>query len=181
MNRIRELAQDMRAEEQRLFRLRTVAADRSQSLAAMVTTSGSGLVLVLAGISIILVRRSATARDEAEARLRDNNLNLESTVQERTADLREANDEIQRFAYIVSHDLRSPLVNIMGFTSELEELRHDIFRRIATLSRDAAAQTMPETANATSSRTSMPPTSNCRRTSPRRSASSNRRSARWIG
>ncbi len=41
--------------------------------------------------------------------LRDNNLNLEATVDERTADLREANDEIQRFAYIVSHDLRSPL------------------------------------------------------------------------
>jgi hypothetical protein len=113
----------------------------------MVTTSGSGLVLVLAGISIFLVRRSATARDQAEARLRDNYLNLESTVQERTADLREANEEIQRFAYIVSHDLRSPLVNIMGFTSELEELRHDIFRRIATLSRDATAQTVPETAN----------------------------------
>jgi signal transduction histidine kinase len=65
--------------------------------------------------------------------LRDNNLNLEATVDERTADLREANEEIQRFAYIVSHDLRSPLVNIMGFTSELEELRGDIFRRIATL------------------------------------------------
>ncbi len=55
-------------------------------------------------------------------------------MDERTADLREANEEIQRFAYIVSHDLRSPLVNIMGFTSELEELRGDIFRRIASKS-----------------------------------------------
>jgi signal transduction histidine kinase len=53
--------------------------------------------------------------------------------------LREANDEIQRFAYIVSHDLRSPLVNIMGFTSELEELRRDIFRRIAALCRPGDA------------------------------------------
>ena len=85
------------------------------------------------------MRRSARARDDAEAQLRDNNLNLEATVDERTADLREANDEIQRFAYIVSHDLRSPLVNIMGFTSELEELRGDIFRRIATLGRASAA------------------------------------------
>ena len=33
---------------------------------------------------------------------------------------RQANEEIQRFAYIVTHDLRAPLVNIMGFTSELE-------------------------------------------------------------
>src|SRR5690606_24424435 len=35
-------------------------------------------------------------------------------------ELSRANEEIQRFAYIVSHDLRSPLVNVMGFTSELE-------------------------------------------------------------
>jgi signal transduction histidine kinase len=100
--------------------------------------AGSGLVIALAAISIFLVRWSSRARDNAESRLRDNNLNLEATVDERTADLREANDEIQRFAYIVSHDLRSPLVNIMGFTSELEELRGDIFRRIATLDRAGA-------------------------------------------
>ena len=102
------------------------------------TIAGSGLVIALAGISIFLVRRESEARDEAETRLRDNNLNLEATVDERTADLREANDEIQRFAYIVSHDLRSPLVNIMGFTSELEELRNDIFRRISALAQAAA-------------------------------------------
>jgi signal transduction histidine kinase len=99
----------------------------------MVTVAGSGLVVLLAGISIFLVRRSTRGRDKAEAQLRDNYLNLEATVDERTADLREANNEIQRFAYIVSHDLRSPLVNIMGFTSELEELRSDIFQRISAL------------------------------------------------
>jgi signal transduction histidine kinase len=138
MNRIDGLADQMRAEEEHLFALRTESADRSQTLAASMTGIGSGLVVVLAGISIFLVRRSARARDDAEAQLRDNNLNLEATVDERTADLREANSEIQRFAYIVSHDLRSPLVNIMGFTSELDELRGDIFRRIAALGRVAA-------------------------------------------
>jgi signal transduction histidine kinase len=135
---IREVSAAMRAEEERLFGMRTINADRTQVLASSVTIAGSSMVIALAGISIFLVRRSSRARDEAEAKLRDYNLNLEATVDERTADLREANDEIQRFAYIISHDLRSPLVNIMGFTSELEQLRGDIFRRIARLGQDAA-------------------------------------------
>ena len=42
------------------------------------------------------------------------------------AELKESNEEIQRYAYIVSHDLRAPLVNIMGFTSELEAVRDEI-------------------------------------------------------
>ncbi|MGX1322429.1 signal transduction histidine kinase [Bradyrhizobium sp. USDA 377] len=130
---ITNLANAMIREEERLFRQRSVNADRSQTLAASLTGIGSGLVVVFALISIWLVRRSARMRDEAETRLRDANLNLEAVVDERTADLREANNEIQRFAYIVSHDLRSPLVNIMGFTSELEELGGDIFRRVSSL------------------------------------------------
>jgi signal transduction histidine kinase len=132
-NAIRDVAASMAREEERLFALRSVNADRSQTLAASMTGIGSGLVVVLALLSIWLVRRSARARDEADERLREANLNLEATVDERTADLREANNEIQRFAYIVSHDLRSPLVNIMGFTSELDELGGDIFRRIGGL------------------------------------------------
>jgi signal transduction histidine kinase len=143
---IRDLGLAMSAEEQRLFAQRTINADRTQQLASLVTIAGSALVILLAGVSIFLVRRSARARDDAEARLRDTNLNLEATVDERTADLREANEEIQRFAYIVSHDLRSPLVNIMGFTSELEELRADIFKRIAALGRAAAAAPPPPAA-----------------------------------
>jgi signal transduction histidine kinase len=144
---IREVGAAMRAEEERLLAMRTINADRSQVLASSVTIAGSSMVIALAGMSMYLVRRSSRARDEAEARLRDNNLNLEATIDERTADLREANDEIQRFAYIVSHDLRSPLVNIMGFTSELEELRNDIFTRIAQLGRAAApAAAIPEDA-----------------------------------
>jgi signal transduction histidine kinase len=145
VDKIAEIADVMRAEEDRLFALRTATADRTQQLASVVTVAGSGLVIALAGIAIFLVRRSSRARDEAETQLRDNNINLETTVDERTADLREANDEIQRFAYIVSHDLRSPLVNIMGFTSELEELRGDIFKRIATLAREQSA--VPATAD----------------------------------
>ncbi|MDB5543532.1 MAG: fhlA [Hyphomicrobiales bacterium] len=45
---------------------------------------------------------------------------------EAEAELKESNEEIQRYAYIVSHDLRAPLVNIMGFTSELEAVTGDV-------------------------------------------------------
>jgi signal transduction histidine kinase len=145
---IHDLADAMRAEEDRLFAVRTANADRSQQLASIVTIAGSGLVVMLAGISMFLVRRSAQARDEAETQLRENNLNLEATVDARTADLREANEEIQRFAYIVSHDLRAPLVNIMGFTSELEELHNGIFQRIAALTpAQATASAQPMAAD----------------------------------
>ena len=61
-------------------------------------------------------------RDE----LRHTNANLEAIVEARVGDLRLANDEIQRFAYIVSHDLRAPLVNVLGFTSELDAARGDL-------------------------------------------------------
>lgn len=65
---------------------------------------------------ISYTRELAYARRSVE----DLNAGLEERVKERTADLGKANEEIQRFAYIVTHDLRAPLVNIMGFTSELE-------------------------------------------------------------
>lgn len=89
-------------------------------LLTWVTAAGSLLiVLFAAGASWTVVqytRELMAARTELQAL----NVGLEERVAERTEALTQANDEIQRFAYIVSHDLRSPLVNIMGFTSELE-------------------------------------------------------------
>ena len=48
-------------------------------------------------------------------KLKDKNIEIEK----RSATLSSANEEIKSFAYIVSHDLRSPLVNMKGFTGEL--------------------------------------------------------------
>jgi signal transduction histidine kinase len=76
-------------------------------------------MLVAAG-SVAVIINYTRDLDRSRAALRRLNEGLEDEVRARTADLQRANDEIQRFAYIVSHDLRSPLVNIMGFTSELE-------------------------------------------------------------
>lgn len=68
---------------------------------------------------MICVSRDITEQKRAEDALRQAHDELERRVEERTAELRDANEEVRRFAYIVSHDLRAPLINIQGFVSEL--------------------------------------------------------------
>ncbi len=67
-----------------------------------------------------LAMRYTRDLEAAQAAVAEANAGLEERVAERTAALAAANAEVQRFAYIVSHDLRAPLVNVMGFTTELE-------------------------------------------------------------
>ncbi len=117
----------------------------------LVAIDSIGIVLVL-GIAVMvgfgLRRALAELRDAGAAlvaandRLGQANETLEQAVRERTADLTEANDEIQRFAYIVSHDLRAPLVNVMGFTSELETVNAVVGRYVAELAAQPG-QTVP--------------------------------------
>ncbi len=84
-------------------------------------TIGSALVIIfVVGGSVWSVALYTRQLVHAQQELAALNLGLEERVRERTAELGRANEEIQRFAYIVTHDLRAPLVNIMGFTSELE-------------------------------------------------------------
>lgn len=85
------------------------------------TIAGALVIAVVIGgsvwVAVSYTRELIRARGEVQTLA----AGLEERIRERTVDLRRANDEIQRFAYIVTHDLRAPLVNIMGFTAELEE------------------------------------------------------------
>ena len=110
---------------------RTRKSERLGVLTVAMNAMAGLLVLVLAILSAWVVRRYVGEIQRAREELDAVNSGLEDTVRDRTAALTRANDEIQRFAYIVSHDLRAPLVNVMGYTSELEQAGKIIDKAIA--------------------------------------------------
>ena len=89
-------------------------------LLELVTTIGGALIILFGIAAMALVFRAVRTAVAARREVESLNVTLEDRVLQRTEALSRANEDIQRFAYIVSHDLRAPLVNIMGFTSELE-------------------------------------------------------------
>ena len=130
---IRQTAEKMSAfEAEQLVRRNRAQLD---SLKLFYVVGGIALLLLLGVLisAVLVVLRYNRELAAAQVGLRDANLGLEKAVQNRTAELMRANEEIQRFAYIVSHDLRSPLVNVLGFTAELDEARKIIHAHLEEL------------------------------------------------
>jgi len=61
-------------------------------------------------IGLVGIDRDITVRKRAE-----------EEVKRYLAEVEIANEEVKQFAYIVSHDLRAPLVNLKGFSAELQK------------------------------------------------------------
>lgn len=119
----------------------------------------SRLVLLVTFMAVLAVTGLALGalsaeRRRAEVSLRQANDELESRVQSRTAELVETNavlerrtaelarknEEVEAFVYIVSHDLRAPLVNLQGFSRELKHSCDDLDQALShvEMSKDVA-------------------------------------------
>jgi signal transduction histidine kinase len=110
----------MQAEEEALLARRTQEQHRIEQGFYVVLGITALLLAVVGALTFASLASYTRELNASREALRRANTGLEAAVQERTGQLSRANSEIQRFAYIVSHDLRSPLVNVMGFTAEME-------------------------------------------------------------
>jgi PAS domain S-box-containing protein len=77
---------------------------------------------------VVLVHQDITQRKNAQEalaktqqELKDYAVNLENTVADRTAKLRETVQDLEAFSYSIAHDMRAPLRAMRGFASILEE------------------------------------------------------------
>ncbi len=149
MQEIRTIANRMRADERQ--RLRTRIADQQEMDREVISTYIAGLVVMLGLLFWAgrLIETYALRRDQAESEIRHLNATLEQHVQEidslnrgleqrvaeRTVELekanfslRRSNADLQRFAYIASHDLQEPLrmvASYMGLISRRYQGRLD--------------------------------------------------------
>jgi signal transduction histidine kinase len=155
LKRIREVATSMVATERGLLAEREAGQKQLVQLFYALLAIAGLLVLVVGTMTYAVIQRYTRDLMASRRELRRLNEGLEDAVRARTSELQRANDEIQRFAYIVSHDLRSPLVNVMGFTAELDAARKTVAgfierveardpELIDTAVREAVGEELPE-------------------------------------
>lgn len=100
-------------QENELLKIKNESSQKMSILATAVAL----LLLLVALLSLFAYRKSRNYNETLEEAIAERTKELEKS----NKDLAKSNEELERFAYITSHDLKTPLLNIISFTELLEK------------------------------------------------------------
>ncbi len=123
MEDIRKSIRKIRDSERAQLEDRTTLQNRSLFGTLLAFALVLLLNLALVGSLWLSIRRETEKARREEELIREQNVELERRVEQRTEDLRRSNEELQQFAYVASHDLQEPL-RMIGIYTELLRRRY---------------------------------------------------------
>ena len=133
MNLFRQRIKEMDKAEDTLLNNRTIDATTSFRVTVATNIVGTSIALAIIGLAYYVIARELQRRVQAETEIRSINERLESTIELRakaltqtSTELMRSNQELEKFAYVASHDLQEPLRKIQAFGDRLKQKAGDV-------------------------------------------------------
>jgi PAS domain S-box-containing protein len=106
-NQLQGLASELKATEESLLRERERSARGNAVMSQIVIVGGSVLAIAIMGLALYAIRRDFAGRARAEREIQEANEQLEARVEQRTAELAQANETLRkserRFRALIEH------------------------------------------------------------------------------
>ncbi|UFH57286.1 CHASE3 domain-containing protein [Spirosoma sp. KNUC1025] len=123
MDALRRHVKIMTATERDWMQIRNKQAERSFRNTVLVIFALSVLTFIVLVISYRLLEQELIRRQKNEDKLRDYEVKLKGQIRQ----LEASNEELERFAFVASHDLQEPLRKIQSFANLITERYGNLF------------------------------------------------------